>query len=508
MVTQNIKKIASGLFVLRLFRMSLSMVSLILSAKFFGVSMERDMWVLVTAFIMTLGSALWGPVNETFRAKFIFISESDGKDKALSSAFSLVVFIILITLLLSFIIGIFHDSLGHLLSVSGKSSEGLQLFSLLLIVMLPTLLITQLTSIGISILNAYDIYYLPEIAGGISSIFNILIIILLAPRIGIFSLAISQYMAMGLLLVGVLYYLHKLHVFHLKDIFLVDIQGFWAFFAFSLPFFFPYLVRQVNAFSEKWLAGWLGEGVISSLDYARQFTVVLQSVISSVLTTVMLPLLAKAYAQNDANKYQNIFKENLNVCFCILALAIPILVGAASPLCEFFFQHGKVSFAALEVIVSLTRYYGISFIAVLLYMLIGYALLASNQGKKYAFWGVLVQIIVLCLNVSLIHLLDVYVFPVALGIAHLIGAAMMSVVLLVYDKRNLYLSVIRYICVVIVLSTVLYIFNHYVNSFSVFVRLLLNILLLLCLIIVSSSMLDIHIFTYIQKIKNRLCRNN
>lgn len=199
--------------------MSLSMVSLILSAKFFGVSMERDMWVLVTAFIMTLGSALWGPVNETFRAKFIFISESDGKDKALSSAFSLVVFIILITLLLSFIIGIFHDSLGHLLSVSGKSSEGLQLFSLLLIVMLPTLLITQLTSIGISILNAYDIYYLPEIAGGISSIFNILIIILLAPRIGIFSLAISQYMAMGLLLVGVLYYLHKLHVFHLKDIF-------------------------------------------------------------------------------------------------------------------------------------------------------------------------------------------------------------------------------------------------------------------------------------------------
>ena len=79
LVTQNIKKIASGLFVLRLFRMSLSMVSLILSAKFFGVSMERDMWVLVTAFIMTLGSALWGPVNETFRAKFIFISESDGK---------------------------------------------------------------------------------------------------------------------------------------------------------------------------------------------------------------------------------------------------------------------------------------------------------------------------------------------------------------------------------------------------------------------------------------------
>ncbi len=78
MAIQNIKKITSYLFVLRLFRMSLSMISLILSAKFFGVSMEKDMWVLVTTFLLTVGTAIWGPINETFRAKFVFIRARGG----------------------------------------------------------------------------------------------------------------------------------------------------------------------------------------------------------------------------------------------------------------------------------------------------------------------------------------------------------------------------------------------------------------------------------------------
>ena len=47
--------------------------------------MEKDMWVLVTTFLLTVGTAIWGPINETFRAKFVFIKEQEGEAKAIMS---------------------------------------------------------------------------------------------------------------------------------------------------------------------------------------------------------------------------------------------------------------------------------------------------------------------------------------------------------------------------------------------------------------------------------------
>ncbi len=508
MAIQNVKKITSYLFVLRLFRMSLSMISLILSAKFFGVSVEKDIWVLITTFLLTFGAAIWGPVNETFRAKFVFIKEQEGEAKAIVSTLSLVVCIVSITIVLSIIIALLRNSLAAWLFTTSTSDESLHLFSLLLILMLPTLLINQLSSIGISILNAYNIYYLPEIIGVISSVINVAIIFFLAPRIGIFSLAISQYIALILLLLGVSYYLWRLRLFHWSDILNVRLHGFWVFLLFALPFFFPYFVGQCNAFVEKWLAGCLGEGIISSLDYARQFTVVLQSVISSVLTTVMVPLLAKAYAQHDMEQYQRIFRENLIVCFGILALAVPIMVGAATPLCNFFFLHGKVSPEALSAIIILTRAYGFAFIGILLYMVVGYALLASDKGKRYAFWGVVVQLIILGMNFVLIHFLGVYVFPLTLGIVHLAGAGVMVISLLLQHKNAIFLRVGRYSLVIIGMSLLLYIFNEIIHMSSAFVQLLFNGLLLFGLLALCAPALDIHLFTYLNKLYLKLCRNS
>jgi len=505
---QNIKKITSYLFVLRLFRMSLSMISLILSAKFFGVSMEKDMWVLVTTFLLTVGTAIWGPINETFRAKFVFIKEQEGEAKAIMSTLSLVVCIVLITIILSLIIVLLRNLLATWLSATSVAGEGLHLFSLLLVLMLPTLLINQLSSIGISILNAYNIYYLPEVIGVISSVVNVAIIFFLAPCFGIFSLAVSQYIALILLLLGVSYYLWRLRLFHWSDLSSVRLHGFGVFLLFALPFFFPYFVGQCNAFVEKWLAGSLGEGVISSLDYARQFTVVLQGVISSVLTTVMVPLLAKAYAQHDMEQYQRIFRENLIVCFGILALAVPIMVGAATPLCNFFFLHGKISSEALSVITILTRAYGFAFIGVLLYMVVGYALLASDKGKRYAFWGIVMQLIILGMNLALIHILGIYVFPFTLGIVHLAGAGVLVVSLLLQHKNTIYLRVGRYSLLIIGISLLLYIFNEVIHMSSAFVQLLFNGLLLFTLLALCAPALDIHLYTYLNKLYQKLCRNS
>lgn len=178
---------------LRLFRMSVSIVTLLFSAKYFGVSMQRDIWVLVLTLVTAVSSAIFGPINETFRAKFVFIKEQEGEAKALAMTFSLITWMTIIIVLVGVGMALARLPIGEALYPDEATKASMSVFSKLMLIMLPTLLLNQWTNIGISILNTYEIYYIPEIVGTITCVANICIIILLAPVIGIYSLAVSNY---------------------------------------------------------------------------------------------------------------------------------------------------------------------------------------------------------------------------------------------------------------------------------------------------------------------------
>lgn len=488
--------------------MSISVVTVMLSAKYFGVSLDRDIWIMVTTVLTTIGQAVWGPINETFRTKFVFISEKEGESKAINDTLSLLLVMTGMTLIISIILGIFHSHLAKILIPGGITYEALYMFSTILYLMLPTLLVNQIISIGISILNTYESYYMPEIVGTLTSALNIIIIIALAPYMGIYVLVVSHYIAILLLLGGVLKSINKLHLFKLPDLKVIKLNGFWIFFKFSLPFFFPYFIGQTNTLIEKYIAGHLGVGMISSVEYARQFTVILQGVLSSVITTVMVPMLAKAYAKHDRNQFRVVFSENLSFCIILLMLVVPILVGASTPLCEFFFFRGRITPEELNMIVTLTRYYGISFVAIIFYIIHGYSLLASGKGKIYAFWGVLVQIMVLVINALLVRIIGVYVLPLSLGLSHLLGAFIMSLYIDLDNKRLHYFSIFKYLIAVTLTTFCIYLFNILFHFNHSIVKLLFNIPILTALILFSLPLVDLHSNTLTKKLKSKICRND
>jgi len=500
----NLKKTTFYLFILRFLRMSLSIMTLPLTAKYFGVSIERDAWILTTTFFSTVGLALWGPIDETFRTKFVFLKEKEGEEAALSRTVSLVGFIVLITLTVSLIVLVLKQPIAHTLDSTG-SPEKLDIIVTLMLIMLPTLLINQLTSIGISVLNAYDIYYLPEFAGSISSVCNILFIFFLAPIIGIYSLVISQYVAILLLFIAVIFYLKK-QSFKLRPFWIIHWEDVKVFILFALPFFLPYFAGQINQLAEKLIANSLGDGSVSSLDYARQFSMVLQGVISSVLTTVMVPMLAKSFAQKDVNQFAKIVKENFSTCFVIMCLTVPILIGSASPLSNFFFAHGKVSSNALSTIINLIRFYGLAFVGVILYVMFGLILLASNKGKIYAFWGILAQLVVLFFNIIFVHQWGIYVFPISVGIGHLLTACILSYFVVVDDKWKLYLRIVKYIIILFIISLGLYLINLRPVSDIVIIQLFMNGVVLIVMFIIFSKFLDVNIILYGKKILSKIVK--
>lgn len=499
MPTKSIKKITAYLFLLRLFRMSVSMVTLLFSAKYFGISMQRDLWVLVITLITAVSGGLFGPINETFRAKFIFIKEQEGESKAISATFSLITWMTIIIILVGVIMAITRTYIGIALYPEEVSQKSIDVFNVLLMIMIPILLLNQWTNIGISILNAFEIYYIPEIVGSITCLTNVGMIILLAPSIGIFSLAVSTYFSTLLLLGVTIYYLCKIVFFKRDKIGKISFKGFWTFLIFASPFYFPYFVGQCNSLVEKWLSGLLGQGLISSLEYARQFTTVIQGVLSGILSTLMLPLLSKAYIRKEKFEHAKIFNDNLSSCFAILSITITVLFGAAEPLCQFFFNRGSIGENSLSIITNLMQSYAISFIGVALYIIMGNTMLASNQGKKYAIIGVLVQITVILTNISLVKILGIYIFPISLGITHLVGAIIMFYFIKFDHPYEILKKIIKYIFVIFIIGCSLLCFNYYVGLNSSFLTLTINLPVLGFLVLIFARHLDIDAVKLIRK---------
>jgi peptidoglycan biosynthesis protein MviN/MurJ (putative lipid II flippase) len=450
-MAQSIKKITSYLFILRFLRMLISVVSVTYTAKFFGVSVEKDMWVLASTFISTLISMFWGPLDEIFRTKFIYIKEQDGEKVALDKTSSLIGFVFTVTLFMGLCIGIFHNQIANLIT-SNMSNGSTAILAKLLICLIPSLLITELTNISISVLNAYEVYYLPEIVAFFSGILNIVAIIIFAPSLGIYALLIAQYFGIVFLMVLIVHFLYKKHIPLWGRLFNYNIRDAWTFIVFSLPLFFPYFVGQLNTFVQKYIAGILGSGMISSVDYANQFMGILQSVLTSVLTTVMLPMLSKAYITNKKSDFVDTLKENFKIGMLLYGMAAIFMVGATTPLCTFFFYRGKVSYESLQLIINLTKYFGVAFIGIFMYLMGGTALVADNQRKFYATVGVVNQIVVLFLNVTLVRVLGVYIFPISVGIVHFISGLIMFLKLDINGKKDILSFFLRGIIVILIVT--------------------------------------------------------
>lgn len=498
-MSQNVTVTTFNLFLLRGLRMLLSIAALVFSAKYFGVSVQRDAWVFSITLFATLGAAVWGALNETFRAKFIFMREECGEDIALEKTSSLLGIVLIITVVISVLIAAFSQNIAIVIS-NKLSIEDSGLFMKMILLLLPTFLINQLIALGISILNAYNIFYIPEIVGAITGVLNLVVIVLLAPIIGIYSLAVSLYISIVLLLITTIWFINRSRIQLSIKLINCKFSHVSEFFFFALPFYLPYFVGQLNLFIEKWLAGLLGTGFISMLDYVRQFTTVLQGLLSSVLATLMVPLLAKAFSHGDSYKYATILRDNTKLCFFIMCIALSLLFGAASPLCEFFFLRGDVSAEEVRSMVFLMRIYSTSFIGIMMYIIFGMALLSSKKGNKYALYGVLTQLSVLILNVVLYRTLSVYAFPFSVGVSHLLFSLILFYLLEIDNKKKFGAEILKYIVIILLSSLTTYVCNEYIFvEFEVLITLLYNALLLLFFFPIIMKIYGLNIGAFVRK---------
>ncbi len=486
----KLKKLTYVLFILRMLRVSISILTLPLIAKYFGANDEKDGWILATAIYSTLGLAIWGPINETFRTKFVTIRELEGETIALSKTSSLISFILIVSVIISIIIFFYKGHIAYYIDPDASVSRH-GLISFLIYLLIPTLLLNQLSSIGISILNAYDVYLVPEIAGSFASVCNLILIVYLVPIMGIYALVISQYAGIIFLLLAIIYFIIKLDV-KIPYSLLIKWKDIRMFLIFAIPFLFPYFFGQVSLIIEKWLANSLGNSMVSILDYARQFGMLIQAIISSVLATIMIPNLSKKFSKGDHLGLFKTITDSLSTTFVIMSVTATFLIGSSTPITHFFFDQGNLTKIQLNEISQLMSLYGFALLSVVLYLFLGFILLSTDKAKTYAFWGVLAQLLVISINVFLVDYFGIFIFPISFGLAHFISAAILFTYINRDFKIRLLRSVLVKIGIVLFISFLLYIINKNIILNSLFITLMFNAFLVLILVVLFSNFLEIN----------------
>ena len=138
----------------------------------------------------------------------------------------------------------------------------------------------------------------------------------------------------------------------------------------------------------------------------------------------------------------------------------------------FLYDQGSIEPSRLKEISTLAMYYSWAGLPIFLYLLSGFTLLASGQQKKYAFYGIITQLIMIMANYLLVQRLHMYVFPFTAMAAHAVSA----VIMLMYFPHagaGVFRTLLKYLCFLLLTCFSVLAFTRIIPVYSPFFTLLI-----------------------------------
>ncbi|EST16843.1 integral membrane protein MviN [Pseudomonas putida S610] len=224
------------------------------------------------------------------------------------------------------------------------NAEKYQLTTDLLRVTFPYILLISLSSLVGAILNTWNRFSVPAFTPTLLNVAMIVFAVVLTPYFNPPIMAL----AWGVLAGGLaqLFYqlpaLKRIGMLVLPRLNLKD-AGVWRVLKQMLPAILGVSVSQISLIINTIFASFLVAGSVSWMYYADRLMELPSGVLGVALGTILLPTLAKTYANKDREEYSRILDWGLRLCFllvlpCTLGLAI-----LAEPLTVALFQYGKFS---------------------------------------------------------------------------------------------------------------------------------------------------------------------
>lgn len=490
--TSSNRRVSLGLGVVKFFKAILSLYVIVLSAKFFGTSEERDIWILGGTVVSVLIQIIFGPINETFRVKYIHLREEFSIKEVNNATDSLITLTIIIGFVISIIIYLFPCLVTRMFA-PGFTKENVKILEIMIKVLIPSLLVTQVTTFWSSMLNAYNSFYIPDLFSFVSLIINVLFLVVLAPLIGIYSLVISSYLSSALLIVVVYRELYIKFDYRFK---IVKPQ--WKlikpFFLFSIPLYVNYLFSQADIIIEKALTSKMVQGSISILDYAKKFTDLPVTVVIGVVTTVLTPVLALSYMKNNVLNMVEETQRYFRMLSLILIPLVTLFIVVPKEIVTLVLLRGAFKEDQVALTSEVLSWLGIGVFYTVIYVIYSQILIARKNIKVFSLIVIGTYVLKIIFNFMFYETYKLLTFPISWVLTQFIVSSLILWFGIVEFRKRIVIEVIK---IHLILFFVIGINYFFYNSLLFYFKESIGIptlLFLVSLTIIFSEILLIYVF--------------
>lgn len=319
----------------------------ILVAAFFGATRQLDaFYVAYTLANLSRQLLAEGALSASFVPVFSRTLESAGKRRALSLARQAMT-VLLVAGTLTVVGGILCAPWLARILAPGFSGEGLALAARMTRMVFPFLLFVSLAALAMGVLNSMERFFVSAVAPACSNIAFITVAVLLAERIGVWSLVAA------VLLGGLIQWL---------------LQWFWAahlamplipakprrddpelrrMLALFLPYAAGLSLNQVNPVISRMLASFLEGGTISAMNYADRVLQLPLGLFVVAISQAVLPLLSRLSA-DEGDAFVDFMRDALRFALFIVVPVMAGMVLVSRELVHLLFFRGAFDLWALE----------------------------------------------------------------------------------------------------------------------------------------------------------------
>ena len=200
-----------------------------------------------------------------------------------------------------------------------------------------------------------------------------------------------------------------------------------------LPVVLGSAVQQINTIIDKTLASDLAEGSISALTYASRINDMVIAVFVMAITTVVFPMLSKAFSYDEDEKIKEILAKGVNI---ILLVTVPATIGIlilSEPIVRLFFQRGQFDSTATLMTSGALFFYSIGLVGASLRLMLSKVFYSFQDTKTPMINGIYAVVI----NVFLNYLLVGKMGHKGLALATSISSLLTSFILFVKLRKKL-----------------------------------------------------------------------
>ncbi len=313
-------------------------------ANYFGARTQIDAYrvafLLPNLFRMLLADAAIGSAFIPIFSSYLVKGNHKDAWRVASSVINLMVLMLCVVLGLGMI---FARQLIPILAPGFVvKAQTMQLAVLMTRIMFPAILFTALAGVIMGILNSHEHFAAPAIAPVLWNVFIIGAIVLLAPKVGVTSLAIGVTLGS---LVQFVFQVPFLRGRGSAYSLTLDWRhpGVKQVGALLVPVILSLAALDINAVIDTRFASTLITGSVASLGYAQRLWMLPLGLFAIAISTVLFPTLSKQAALDNIKEMRDSLSLGIRVIFLIVLPASVGLMVLGIPIVRLLLEHGRFS---------------------------------------------------------------------------------------------------------------------------------------------------------------------